>query len=35
MSQRVRVSNPTKLALLLRGLLEIKVFKLTWNKNNF
>ena len=29
MSQRVRVSNPTKLALLLRGLLEIKVFKLT------
>jgi 15-cis-phytoene synthase len=29
MNQRVRVSNPTKLALLLRGLLEIKVFKLT------
>lgn len=31
MKQRVRVSNTTKLALLLRGLLEIKVFKLTWN----
>ena len=29
MKQRVRVSNTTKLALLLRGLLEIKVFKLT------
>lgn len=29
MNQRVRVSNTTKLALLLRGLLEIKVFKLT------
>ena len=29
MNQRVRVSNSTKLALLLRGLLEIKVFKLT------
>ena len=35
MKQRVRVSNSTKLALLLRGLLEIKVFKLTWNKINF
>ena len=32
MSQRVRVSNTTKLALFLRGLLEIKVFKLTWNQ---
>lgn len=29
MKQRVRVSNTTKLVLLLRGLLEIKVFKLT------
>ena len=29
MKQRVRVSNTTKLALLIRGLLEIKVFKLT------
>jgi phytoene/squalene synthetase len=29
MKQRVRVSNTTKLALLLRGLIEIKVFKLT------
>ena len=29
MNQRVRVSNTTKLALLLRGVLEIKVFKLT------
>lgn len=29
MSQRVRVANTTKLVLLLRGLLEIKVFKLT------
>jgi len=35
MNQRVRVSNSTKLALLLRGLLEIKVFKLTWNKIKF
>ena len=29
MSQRVRVSNTTKLALLLRGVLEIKIFRLT------
>ena len=29
MNQRVRVSNTTKLALLLRGVLEIKVFRLT------
>ncbi|MEO8231395.1 MAG: phytoene/squalene synthase family protein [Ignavibacteriota bacterium] len=29
MNQRVRVSNATKLALLLRGVLEIKIFKLT------
>lgn len=29
MKRRVRVSNTAKLALLLRGLLEIKVFKLT------
>lgn len=29
MKQRVRVSNTTKLVLLLRGLIEIKVFKLT------
>jgi hypothetical protein len=35
MKQRVRVSNTTKLALLIRGLLEIKVFKLTWNKIKF
>jgi len=29
MSQRVRVSNTTKLALLLRGVLEIKIFRFT------
>jgi hypothetical protein len=35
MNQRVRVSNSTKLALLLKGLLEIKIFKVTWNKIKF
>lgn len=29
MNQRVRVSNTTKLALLLRGVLEIKIFRFT------
>jgi len=35
MSKRVRVSNTTKMILFLRGLLEIKILKLTWNKNIF
>jgi hypothetical protein len=35
MNQRVRVSNSTKLVLLLKGLLEIKIFKVTWNKIKF